>query len=228
MSDTIHSGHRERQRKKFLAHGLAGFSDIEAIELLLFFALPRRNTNVLAHALLDRFGNLRGVLTADLASLKNVPGIGENAALLIRLVTELNCRYLEQANEERALIRNSEEAAAYVLPYFAYRREECILLVTTDVGGRVIQCHRVAEGGPNSVEFAVSKMLKLVLDDKATHVVLAHNHISGVAVPSMADVAATRSFRETLLRINVSLIDHIVVSDGDYVSMKDSNAFQDD
>ena len=225
MSENIHSGHRQRQMEKFLAHGLDSFTDIEAIELLLFFALPRRDTNPLAHALLDRFKDLRGVLTADLDALQSVPGIGENAALLLRLVTELNCRFAEEGNEKRAVIKDSTAAGNYLMPYFAYRREECSVLLCMDVAGRVIQCHRLAEGGPGSVELAARTVVELALRDKADHVILAHNHISGVALPSGADIAVTKNLYYLLRTIDVELWDHIIVSEGDFVSLRDSGIF---
>lgn len=226
MSENIHSGHRQRQKEKFLAHGLDSFTDIEAIELLLFFALPRRDTNALAHALLDRFKDLRGVLSADLDALKSVPGVGENAALLLRLVTELNCRYVEAGNDKRAVIDSSAAAGKYLMPYFAYRREECSVLLCLDVAGRVIQCHRVAEGGPGSVELAARTLVELALRDKAAQVILAHNHISGVALPSGADISVTKNLYHLLRTIDVELIDHIIVCEGDFVSLRDSGIFR--
>ena len=209
-----------------MAHGLDSFTDIEALELLLYFALPRRDTNLLAHALLDRFKDLRGVLTADLDALKSVPGIGENAALLLRLVTELNRRYAEAGNVKRAVIDSSAAAGEYLMPYFAYRREECSVLLCLDVAGRVIQCHRVAEGGPGSVELAARTLVELALRDKAARVVLAHNHISGVALPSGADIAVTQNLYQLLRTIDVELLDHIIVSEGDFVSLRDSGVFR--
>ena len=226
MSGNIHSGHRQRQKEKFLAHGLDSFTDIEALELLLFFALPRQDTNPLAHALLDRFKNLRGVLTADLDALESVPGIGENAALLLRLVTALNRRCAEAGNAKRAVIKDSAAAGEYLMPYFAYRREECSVLLCLDVAGRVIQCHRVAEGGPGSVELAPRTLVELALRDKAAQVILAHNHISGVALPSGADIAVTQNLCQLLRTIDVELLDHIIVSEGDFVSLRDSGVFR--
>ena len=223
--ENIHAGHRERLKTKYLEHGLDSFTDIEAIELLLFFAIPRRSTNELAHALLSRFGSFRGVLDAELCELERVPGIGENAALLLKLVTGLNERYGVSGNGKNACISSSAEAGAYLLPYFTYRREECSVLLCMDTAGRVIGCHRLAEGSPGMVGLAARELVDLALRDKAARVILAHNHTSGVALPSRADVDATKQIYDVLKLIEVELMDHIIVSEGDFVSMRDSGYF---
>ena len=224
--DNVHAGHRERLKTKYLEHGLDSFTDIEAIELLLFFAIPRRSTNELAHALLERFRSFRGVLEAEPEALMSVPGIGENAAMLLKLVTDLNARYALSGNEKRAQITGSAEAGAYLLPYFEYRREECSVLLCMDSAGRVIRCHRLAEGSPGMVGLAARELVNLALQDKAARVILAHNHPSGVALPSSADVDATKKICEMLKMIDVELADHLIVSEGDFVSMRDSGFFQ--
>ena len=224
--ENIHAGHRERLKTKYLEHGLDSFTDIEAIELLLFYAIPRRSTNELAHTLLNRFKSFRGVLEAEQSELEQVPGIGENAALLIRLVTGLSSRYQIAAHPKGAVISGSAEAGAYLLPYFSYRREECSVLLCLDTAGRVIDCHLLAEGSPGTVNLPMRELVNLALRDKAARVILAHNHVSGVALPSAADVDTTGRLYRTLRTIDVELMDHIIVSDGDFVSMRDSGFFQ--
>lgn len=223
--EQIHEGHRQRQKKKYLEHGLESFTDIEAIELLLFYAIPRRNTNELAHALLNRFKSFRGVLEAEQTELESVPGIGENAALLIRLVSSLSSRYMISANAHGAVISGSAEAGAYLLPYFKYRREERTVMLSLDTAGRVIDCHRLAEGSPGMVGLPVRELVDLALRDKAARVILAHNHMSGVALPSSTDVDTTARLYRMLQMIEVELLDHIIISEGDFVSMRDSGFF---
>ena len=225
MSENIHAGHRERLKEKFRAHGLDSFTDIEALELLLFFAIPRANTNELAHALLKEFRDFRGVLEADVSSLQRVPGIGENAATLLRLVTELNRRYQRASSTRGTRIRSSADAGAFLLPQFEYRNEECSVLLCMDAGGRVIDCHVLANGTSSAVHVAARDIADIVLRDKAARVILSHNHVSGVALPSAADVDVTRKLYRMLQMLGVELVDHIIVSDGDFVSMRDSGHF---
>ena len=224
--DSIHGGHRERLRLRFLEHGLENFSDIEAIELLLCYAIPRRETNTLSHALLERFGSYRGVLEAEASELADVPGLGENAASLLTLVTALNRRYLAAGSEHGAVLRSSADAAQYLLPRFAYCREETAMMLTLDSVSRVIRCHRLADGGGSHVLLSSRTIVDLALRDAAAKVILAHNHVSGLALPSNTDIATTERIRSALQLIGVALIDHLIVADDDCVSMRDSGWMQ--
>ena len=225
MSGNVHEGHRARLKGKYLEHGLGSFTDVEALELLLFFAIPRANTKELAHALIDRFHGCRGVLEASTNELREVPGIGENAAALVRLVTDLNSRYQRSASSPGTQIRNSSEAGAFLLPQFAYRNTECSVLLCMDTVGRVIACHVLSEGTSSMVRIAAREITEIVLRDKAARVILAHNHLAGIALPSTADVSATEQLFRMLQMIGVELVDHIVFSDGDFVSMRESGHF---
>ena len=225
MNENIHSGHRARQKKKYREHGLESFTDIEALELLLFYAIPRADTNVLAHALLDRFHSFRGVLEADRAELERVPGIGENAATLLRLVTDLNSRYQRSASVRGTQIRSSGDAGAFLLPQFEYCAEERSVLLCLDTAGRVLECRVLAEGSTAMVGLSARELVGYVLSDKAARVILAHNHVSGVALPSAADLEATAKIYRMLRMIGVELVDHLVFCDGDYVSMRESGHF---
>jgi DNA repair protein RadC len=222
MKENVHGGHRERQRQKFRAHGLESFTDVEALELLLYYAIPRRETNTLAHALLERFGSFRGVMEADAAELAAVPGIGESAATLLRLVTALNQRYLGAARSFGIPLADTAAVCAYLMPKFAYCSEEIALLVTLDSASRLIRCHRLAEGLRDKIVLSSRDIVALALRDQAVKVILAHNHVSGVALPSSADIRTTDHIRSALALISVELVDHIIVCDNDCVSMRDS------
>ena len=222
MSENIHKGHRARQKEKFLEHGLDSFTDVEAIELLLYYAIPRRDTNELAHALLDRFRSFRGVLEADTADLCAVPGVGENAASLLRLVTEMNRRYLRTAPARGLQLADSAAVSEYLIPKFAYCKEEIALLLTLDSASRLIRCHYLSEGLSNKVILSSRDIMDCVLRDDAAKVILAHNHVSGVALPSNSDIVTTNRIGSALALINVDLIDHLIVCDDECVSMRDS------
>lgn len=224
--DNIHSGHRSRLKERFASHGLEAMSDIEALEMLLYYALPRRDTNVIAHKLLERFGSYRAVFEADESELREVPGVGENAAMLIHLVRELNRRYLlDRKKGKRILLQTTPEMGEYLLPLFAYATEEVAYAISLGSAGNVISCHRLAVGMGNSVEFGARELVEIALQDKAVFILLAHNHLSDVALPSNADVLATNSIRDALQYIGVRLSDHIIVCDGDFVSLRESGYF---
>ena len=222
MSENIHEGHRTRQKRKFLEHGLESFTDVEALELLLYYAIPRRDTNEPAHALLERFRSFRGVMEADEKELAAVPGIGENAAGLLHLVTALNQRYLRAETARGILLADAGSASAYLIPKFAYCSGEIALLLTLDSASRLIHCHYMAEGLTDKVVLTSRDIVEFALRDQAAKVILAHNHVSGVALPSNSDIITTNHIRSALALIDVELVDHIIVCEGDCVSLRDS------
>ncbi len=226
MEENLHKGHRERLRERFRENGLKAFSDVEAIELLLFYALPRCNTNEIAHRLLKRFGSYKAVMEADISELKLVEGVGESAALLIRLVSETNARYLSaERGSGRNVLRSTEAAGEYLVPLFAYARDELAFALSINSAGGVIRCHQLANGMINRVEFSARQIVEIAIRDNAAYMILAHNHLSDVALPSKADAAATKLIADTLSSIGVLLVDHIIVSGEEYVSMRESGYF---
>ena len=218
----VHSGHRERMRKKFLEHGLDSFTDVETVELLLMFAMPRRETNTLAHALLERFNGLRGLFQADAAEIAAVPGVGESAAALVTLVRAVSQRYLRGETPRGAALLNSADAGRYLQPHFLYCRDEKAVLVTLDSASRVIRCHTLAEGSSDQVVLSARDIVACAMRDAAARVVLAHNHSSGLALPSHTDMVTTAQISAALQLIGVQLSDHLIFGDDDWVSMRDS------
>ena len=199
MEDNIHKGHRERLRERFDENGLKAFSDVEALELLLCYALPRCNTNEIAHALLERFGSYRGVLEASTGELSSVKGVGENAAMLIALTREMNRRYLVSGRAEGMnVLKSTEDAIRYLKPLFAYATDEIAYAICVNSAGRGIRCHELARGMSNRVEFSARQIVEAALKDNAAYVLMAHNHLSDIALPSQADLAATEQIRITL------------------------------
>ena len=224
-NDNLHAGHRARQKEKFARQGLDAFTDVEALELLLYYAIPRRNTNEVAHRLLQRFRDLPGVLDASAEELAQVDGIGENAAALICLIRELDRRYLTARRRVGETLTSSEEVGEYLLPLFRYRREEVAVLLCLDSASRVISARVLGEGSGTRVNLSARDVVDTALREKAVRAVLAHNHLSGTALPSRADVESTERLRSAMELIGVELIDHLIFSDGDYVSMRESGFF---
>ena len=218
----IHDGHREKMRRRFLIGGLESFADHEALELLLYYAIPRRDTNPIAHALMERYDSLSGVLNAPVEDLEKVEGIGESAAILLSLVSRLSRKARIADASQETILNSSERAGAYLLERFAGERRELVFLLCLDRKGRLLACKRLAEGDVASADLNIRKVVEMALLTSASAVILAHNHPSGVAVPSSSDEAATRQVAEALRTIGVRLVDHIVVADRDFVSMADS------
>lgn len=220
MPDTsIHKGHRDRLKKRFLEEGLDGFTDIQVLELLLFYVIPRRDTNPVAHNLLNRFGSLTQVLEAPVEELKKVEGIGQEAAVFLNLIPAAGRYYLVDKTMQSKVLKTIDQCGDYLLPFFFGRKVETVFLLCLDAKCKVLCCKEVGEGSVNSAGISVRKIVETALSANATTVVLAHNHPSGVAVPSMEDIQTTARIAAALRAVEVQLVDHIVVADDDYVSM---------
>ena len=222
---SIHDGHRNRMKQRFLNDGLEHFQPHEVLELLLFYCIPRQDTNGIAHSLLERFGTLEGVFSARVSELSKVPGIGENAATFLSLVAAAS-RYYEVSRHSNDRPLNSiEECAAVLRPYFTARRNEMVYLLCLDAKGKAIACRFVGEGSVNSAAVPIRRIVEMALADNATSVVLAHNHPSGLALPSAEDVQTTRRLSLALQTVDIHLVDHIIVADDECVSMVQSGMF---
>ena len=218
----IHDGHREKMRRRFLNSGLESFADHEALELLLYYAIPRRDTNPIAHALMERYGSLSAVLSAPVEDLKKVEGIGESGAVLLRLVPQLYRKARLAEAEQETVLSSIVRVGAYLLDRFEGERHEVVYQLCLDRKGRLLACKRLGEGGVTSAELDIRRMMENAIFTNASAVVLAHNHPSGIALPSQEDYHTTDRAKAALETIGVQLLDHIIVADGDLVSMAES------
>lgn len=224
QEDIIHKEHRKRKKNQFLQNGADAFSDHELLELLLYFAIPRIDTNATAHKLINRFGTLDAVMNAPVEELKRVEGVGESAATLIHLIVPLYRR--SRMSAVKGMILNSMEAVGdFLLEQFAGERNEVFYEVCLDAKCKVLGTYKLAVGDAFGVETDIRSIVENALLCRAYAVVLAHNHPSGVALPSEADNRMTLEVKEVLRTIGVRLLDHIIVADDDYVSLRQNGLF---
>ncbi len=217
--DDLHAGHRSRLRTRFVAEGLDGFEDHQVLELLLFYAIPRRDTNEIAHLLLTRYGSLSAVLEADPADLAATPGIGEAAASLLALVPAMTRRYaMDRARQDRTVLDSTERAAAFAVPLMAGRTEEVFYVVCLDSRLRVLVPALVSEGMLDHARVEPRRAVEAALRHKAHSVILAHNHPNGKAKPSTADHAATRALCAAFDPIGIAVRDHLVIAGEEWYS----------
>lgn len=219
---SIHEGHRQRLKKRFLEEGLDNFTEVQVLELLLFYCIPRQDTNPIAHELLNHFGSLSQVMEAPVEELKKVKGIGENTATFLHLTMEAGRYYMVNRSIQSTILPTIEKCAEYMVPFFFGRRNETVFLLCLDAKCKVLCCKEVGEGSVNSAGISVRRIVETALGANATTVVLAHNHPSGVALPSGEDIQTTRRIAMALQAVEIHLADHIVVADDDYVSMAQS------
>ena len=222
---SVHDGHRERLRARFQQEGLDGFTDIQVLELLLFYCIPRKDTNEIAHALLDRFKTLAQVLDAPVEELKRVAGVGENTATFLSLISATGRCYLMSKANQNTVLRTINQCGEYLMPYFYGRRNEMVYLLSLDAKCKVLSCDLVNEGSVNSASVSVRRIVEMALASNATSVILAHNHPSGVAVPSEEDLRTTQRIVDALQMVDVEMVDHFVIADEDYVSMRQSGKY---
>lgn len=228
MEPSIHKGHRQRLKKRFLEYGLDSFTDIQALELLLFYCIPQKDTNPIAHKLIEHFGSLSQVLEAPTEELIQIGGIKEHSAALLNLINEMSRFYLVDRAKREKVLPTLDDCARYLQPYFYGRSVETVFLLCLDAKCKVIRCKNMGEGSVNVAEISTRKIVETAIREGATTVVLAHNHPSGIAIPSPEDIQTTRRIAAALQSVEIQLADHIVMADGDYVSMAQSGyRFQD-
>ena len=225
---SIHDGHRQRLKERFLRDGLDGFTEIQMLELLLFYAIPVKDTNPLAHALLERFGSLAKVLDAPMDKLMEVNGIKDHAATLIKLTKDMARSYEVSKAKAETCLTNIDDCGDYLKPFFKGRKNETVFLLSLDAKLKVLDCREVGEGSVNSANVPIRRVVEMALEAGASSVILAHNHPSGIAVPSGEDIQTTRRMATALSAVEITLVDHIVVADDDYVSMVQSGYRFDD
>lgn len=218
----LHDGHRKRLRQRFREEGLDHFTDIQVLELLLFYTIVRQDTNPIAHRLLDRFGSLSQVLEAPVEELCKVEGVGESSAVFLRLVTQVGRVYLKNRTAKVKVLPTLESCAEYLQPYFFGQNVEMVYMLCLDAKCKLLACRKLGEGDVNSTGISIRRIVETALSVNASSVVLAHNHPGGMAIPSYADVHTTVNVATALQAVEVQLIDHLVICDDDYVSLMQS------
>lgn len=226
MEQNPHEGHRERMKKEFIENGFGEYTPPhKLLELLLFYCISRKDTNILAHDLINRFGSLSGVLDASIDDLKKVKGISDHTALLLTSIMPIAREYLKEKSRSKPTFRTLDEIGDYLLDRYAGIAVERASIMSLDSKGLLLGFDFLAEGDVSSVGISFRDAVSFLIDHNATVAVLAHNHPNGFAVPSPTDCILTEKFADSLKDIGIYLADHIVIGTGDYVSMAQSSEF---
>lgn len=223
---SIHEGHRQRLRSRFRAEGLDNFDERHVLELLLFYALPRVDTAPLAQALLDHFQSLSRVLEASAEELEQVPGVGQSVSTLLTLTTQVGKYYRTHQNPPGQILNTVDKCGKYMVPYFHGQRQERVYLLCLDAKCKVLCCREVSVGSVNTTAVSIRRVVEMALSAGASSVVLAHNHPSGLAIPSEEDLATTMRLEEALDFVEIRLVDHFVVAGEDFVSIAQSKDYR--
>lgn len=223
----IHDKHRERVRKEFLKRGFnENTPDHKILEMLLFYAIPRKDTNELAHILINHFGSLTAVLEADINELMKINGVGENAAALIKLILPIAGAYERSKLTKNTKFRNMDEIFEYFRKKYYGITNETFSILSFDAAGKVCGFDFLSSGDVAAVGITTRMVIETVIRHKATSAIIAHNHPQGSLLPSADDVIATEKISNAFKQINVLLVDHLIICDNDYVSLSVSKDYK--
>lgn len=205
-------------RKRFINEGLQGFTEHQALELLLFYCIPRRDTNEIAHRFLDEYGSLSNLFEADCMDLQKKLKISENVAVLLTLIPHLSEKYMTSRWSGRPKISCVSEAGNYCRSLFKSRKYETFMILCLDTGKKLIASSVVGEGGPDEVHVYPRNIVEAAIRFQAVSVILAHNHPGGTLAPSFSDIELTKRISEALETVGIAVSDHIIVCGDEYFS----------
>jgi DNA repair protein RadC len=208
----MNDGHRQRLRERFEQSGLSGFHDHEVIELLLAFAIPRRDVKPLAKELLARFGSLSAVVDASLIQLKQVEGVGNHASVLLALLPRLMERYLQDRWKRNESYHSTRDAVRYLSSRLGTERTEVFAILALNSRNELIAWEEIQRGSVNRTAVFPRLVVEACLKHRATAIILAHNHPSGDPSPSSADRQLTRKLKRVLNDLDIQVHDHIIVA----------------
>ena len=215
-------GHRQRLRERLLAGGRPAMADYELLELLLAYAIPRKDTKPLARDLLARFATIASVLLQDPERLREAPGLGESTVAFLRLVRELLARMLEAEVDSGIRISSPEDVADYVRLRLGPEPRECVLALCLNSANRLVHRTVIAEGTVNQSPVYPREVARLALLHGATALILIHNHPSGQPLPSDEDKAMTRQLADALAKLDIRLHDHLIATPSSVYSIMTS------
>ena len=208
-----HQGHRQRMRERVQNYGLDSLAEHEALEYVLYLTNAQKDTNGIAHDLIDRFGDFAAVLEASEEELCTVEGVGPATARMLHLLPQI-CRYYS---------RSRTSTTSYLMAKFAWSDYERAMLVSLDSRKRVRAAVWLREGTSDRVSLEIKSVVAAAIKGGTDTVVLCHNHPNGAALPSMEDIEATGSIAQALGLVNIYLLDHFILTDTEYFSMRDAN-----
>ena len=216
----LHTGHRERLRERFQKGGADGMPDYELLELVLFRAIPRRDTKDLAKRLLARFGSFAEVVNAPAERLKEVQGAGEAVAGELRLMRAIALRLMRSDLMQRPALSSSNEVLTYVRAAQAYETREQFRILFLDKKNKLIADEVQGQGTVDHTPVYVREVVKRALELSATALILVHNHPSGDPTPSRADIDMTKLIAEAARHLNIAIHDHIIVGRDGHASFR--------
>ncbi len=228
MADrNVHKNHRQRMRREFYQTGFKSWHEHIVLEYILYPSIPRRDTNEIAHRLINRCGSFVNVFTSSKELLMSVDGVGEGTADYLCMLGELIKYHTDKKYNNKRLELNSGECEKYLMNLFSDKKQENFYLICLDGGNRILHQEMLFEGGLEATEIDSGRILRIAVRSGAASVVFAHNHPSGVAKPSYTDIETTLKLEAKLRVVGIGLLDHIIVTDLGCASMRDMKYLKD-
>lgn len=206
------AGYRDRLRQKYRKAGHDGMLDYEKLELLLTYAIARRDVKPIAKELLKKFGSISAVMNAPEKRLTEVPGVGENVALLIQLMKGLCSDYLYEQIKGREVLSSTEEVIRYARMKLAGLENEVFMVIYLNTQNEIIGDEIMVEGTIDQLYIHPRQLLTRALDMSARGIILLHNHPSGSPMPSPADIQLTRAIKIAASAVRLDVVDHIIIA----------------
>lgn len=226
VKKNVHIGHREKVKQRFYEVGLEGMASHNILELLLFFGIPYKDTNPIAHDLIEHFGSLSAVLEAKRTDLLQVKGMTDNIACLLTLILPLYRKYAEDVVGRCPKFSGIDETVDFLRALFLdSNNKERVYALCFDANGYLIKHRMLSEGDIRSSAVDLRELAGFLLETNASSVLIAHNHPHGLASPSLDDINITKTLRDFLLMLKVKFDDHIIIGDNSYFSMVRSHRF---
>ncbi len=227
MSENLHAKHRERVRDEFFARGFSDDTpEHKVLEMLLFYALPRKDTNEIAHLLLNRFGSPSKVFDASPEELMKVNGVGEKTAALIKLMVPVIRMYVNDKLKAKKKFADMDEIGDYLLKKYLGFTKEIVAITSLDNKGCILGFDIIAEGDLDAVTVSTRSVIETAINRKAACIILSHNHPDGDATPSNEDIRTTAKLCQAMRNINIPLLNHFILCDNDYVSLAVSQNYK--
>lgn len=219
IKNNPHENHRARVRETFRKAGVEGMPDHNLLELILFYSIPRKDTNEIAHRLIDTFGSLNAVFNAPYERLMDVEGIGESSALLISMIPGICRRYIEGNEAKKITLYDTEDVKKYIVSKYYGCKNEVFYMLCLDAVGNLINCCKLGESTIGSVTLDKRTVLETAFRNNADTVIFAHNHPNGIAAPSREDIRMTDEFNTLFRGVGIKLADHLIVGSDDILSL---------
>lgn len=220
-----YEGHRNRLRQRFVKAGFDGLHDYEILELLLAYAIPRKDTKPAAKALIKEFKTIQKVLDAPVEKLKDVEGIGENAAVFLKVIRDTISEYFESVAQDKKTFRTLDELVNYLRAVIGGNGNEIVRVLYLNSKNEMLHSENLGEGTVSEAVVFPRKIVESALKHNATSVILAHNHPGGLPEPSDNDNMLTDSVKKALMTVNIGLQEHVIISDDGFYSYRKSGHF---